>query len=943
MDALIVSAYISLILLTSNALRLPIDTDSKIKEITSIEVINKLHYGEIVTDPLPPWMKMRFQLSGKLVVMTLHQNPNITSNVPVLVTRDGAINRQEMQPIFGDGVYQSIEYRGSFHLSLHTTASGDYVYSVFGTFMLNNFEEYGIQPVENFDIETTPLHQVLKPQWGRTNHGGFTLTLNTIPKVLPTPEKKRNKRDAKTGSSEQWIELLMAVDFSVYDMWYKKSQGTSPQEKDQSTKQILRQFYSYVVNSIDMYFSVLPREVAFRTALVGIYVADRLEGAEWIEKLNRTTSQIGAVKSLKNFQEWSASRRGLPAHDHALAFTALDLLDEESEITTGITYLGSMCTISSHSLVEENFNFRVSLAAAHEIAHSLGADHDGANNRCEGDHGYMMDNNVYPSHSPNGKNKWKFSSCSIKAFMAEIHMIERFGVNCLSTFGDSSYDTKDKLGGEFETRLFEPYEATQEVDQMCIDEIGNGSAVCREMFMNSYYLVCFKLYCTDIGVKDINLREEYHYPTCIPIVPKAKIACGLKKWCSEYSSESAESDEVVELDCTEDEAAPGTSENCPFGDMPGSAFVAFNNFAEQVVTCQELIQEQPYMCYLQFVERRCCESCAAAHTGINNCEYGDGVEGCDASECDKYWSNTDMQTCCETCVKEGVTQPPTTAKPGCFGDKMFARFGIWNQGCEEGVLANPQSCYNTTEYAECCLSCDNFAAKVSPQVRFLKDCKFKDHDIFCWPSDCANYNDAQKKRCCFSCSGVQDIVDMKADFAESCEDTPGNIAELQNKPCSVLKESTSAYCYKNGIGDKCCATCSSFNVSSVSDCPYGDRQYLCEKSMCQDLLDRKQNVCCRTCATEMTSTAVPTFPITSTTALPETTYLLIQDSAEGQCFRNIQSLLTAVWILSKMGGCDRRFKLSRSFLWQNWCKYRHTNHVQIHLYVSMNVLPIYYW
>lgn len=82
-------------------------------------------------------------------------------------------------------------------------------------------------------------------------------------------------------------------------------------------------------------------------------------------------------------------------------------------MTVGFASIGTVCTRQKYSLSEEIGGFITLLVVAHEIAHGLGAFHDGIiglTDRC------AINNRDVMSPSLGGASSHRFSSCSINMF-----------------------------------------------------------------------------------------------------------------------------------------------------------------------------------------------------------------------------------------------------------------------------------------------------------------------------------------------------------------------------------------------------------------------------------------------------------------------------------------------------------------------------------------------
>ena len=87
------------------------------------------------------------------------------------------------------------------------------------------------------------------------------------------------------------------------------------------------------------------------------------------------------------------------------------------------------------SIVQDQGAFYGEQTAAHEIGHLLGSSHDGLNNFCSSEDGYMMMNHFSGSRSKK-LNTYEWSKCSSETIISFLRTDQ--GVRCLYNQPDAS-------------------------------------------------------------------------------------------------------------------------------------------------------------------------------------------------------------------------------------------------------------------------------------------------------------------------------------------------------------------------------------------------------------------------------------------------------------------------------------------------------------------------
>ncbi|KAI1723296.1 reprolysin (M12B) family zinc metalloprotease domain-containing protein [Ditylenchus destructor] len=249
----------------------------------------------------------------------------------------------------------------------------------------------------------------------------------------------------------------------------------------------------------------------------------------------RTIDGLEAVHVIRSWAE--ENKRILPAYEHVIVITRYDLMSQNNDSATqGMAYVGAMCSGSnSASVVEDVGGLSTVVIAAHEMAHSLGAFHDGSNANCSARNNFLMSPSSSGSEFGNNfDNAFMLSDCSL----AQIENFLRSNDSaCLRQYSQLSnsenYNTKftnikDKIT---ESEIKKKPGEVFDINKQCKLAFGPTYGVCRRRDYYYHYISPSADKCRRLWCKDRRLRR---YAPCetkafIPLMDGTK--CSQSGWC----------------------------------------------------------------------------------------------------------------------------------------------------------------------------------------------------------------------------------------------------------------------------------------------------------------------------------------------------------------------------------------------------------------------------
>ncbi|CAG9539327.1 unnamed protein product [Cercopithifilaria johnstoni] len=326
----------------------------------------------------------------------------------------------------------------------------------------------------------------------------------------------RNAKTRHDNSSFRYqIDILMVADYSVYTNFLDIVRGDE-YSAFSATKDYLYAIFEQMRSIYDG--NGLFENIPVTLNLASTMAIIREDDCPLAPFLNQTESndlenitQMNGLDAVNYVQKWVTDySQWIPAHNHITVLTKIDLLSPKGDSSTqGMAYVGAMCRVAeSASVVEDIGGMTTAVIAAHELAHSLGAFHDGAagsTEKCGGN--YLMSATVSGSDDEQKFfNTFKFSPNGT--------------ADCLLR----SKSRERRLRRTSQRKHRKPGELFVQQNQ-CKIAFGPHYSVCpRKEYLSKD--PCRRLWCKNRQLRKMGPCETKFY---LPLLDGTK--CGLDKWC----------------------------------------------------------------------------------------------------------------------------------------------------------------------------------------------------------------------------------------------------------------------------------------------------------------------------------------------------------------------------------------------------------------------------
>ncbi|KHN78009.1 ADAM family mig-17 [Toxocara canis] len=331
------------------------------------------------------------------------------------------------------------------------------------------------------------------------------------------------------------VDILMVADFSLYSGFIEILNGD-----EYSAQFAVNNYLNAIFEQVRAVYennTVFENEI-ISLNLVATFVVireqdcplmrtNKSENDTYSDNSTSMDLSMNALDAVHVVHEWiSKYSEWLPPHDHAIVITKFDLLSPKGDSSTqGMAYVGAMCRGSqSASVVEDIGAMATAMIAAHELAHSLGAFHDGSgeSSHCDSTLNYIMAPMVSGSDdNEKFRNSFKLSKCSLK-------QIETFLVN------DTSLCMRRHRGREKRLRRTSNSAGRRKPGEIFLQQhqckiaFGPDYGVCKHREYLRKKDPCRRLWCKNRNTKRFASCETKNY---LPLLDGTMCGPHKASWC----------------------------------------------------------------------------------------------------------------------------------------------------------------------------------------------------------------------------------------------------------------------------------------------------------------------------------------------------------------------------------------------------------------------------
>ncbi|XP_013077966.2 uncharacterized protein LOC106064023 [Biomphalaria glabrata] len=722
------SRYVTILILWNMLITSPIDSTQvqiyiNSEGLSDIDLPSKLQVSFSLNEQSRTKLDLRLEPHYHLdiPVYTVHKRKNgnyVTQKVDLVETKNVGIYRNvRHQALFQ--VTRSHELQSNVSIQTGQFHKDGHIYKVVKMNrvkreavddVMHAVESYDITPIINPKLDQIDL--VLKNKQKAPNiYEVPTKKSETRTHSQRKPHQARPKRSLTVPT--YYIDIAAFVDSTAFQKFLQHAGYNKT-----LTYLQMREYYAFLFSGINMIYQGLGSDkFKLQVSLSRLVVFEKASDFRFIFiptysyqtyfndfsfRTQVISTKVDSEKVFEKFNQYlTMSARDVTSHnDHAMFFVGSDLwvnyLNLIHQDILGLAHKSSLCETNgkSSSLIEENVDYTNLIVAAHELGHSLSAEHDSTNNDCTQKEDYLMTMVWNTDDSSKMKHLWQFSNCSLA-------YIESFITNLSHTaHGQMCLGRSKNVDGQFPEISHRLLGQEIPPSKQCQLRHGRLSYDCR---MTNYSDICTALYCYDPSEFQCKFRPAL-----------AGTSCGSGKVCKQGK-------------CVFEPSAPKVNENCMFGDSRMSSYES----------CNTSITKFNGHCYNSVRHRRCCHSCAAVVRNIPGCEYGDEYSYCHPGSC---FNTFYFKKCCYTCRNHrnltdsthNSTSVMTTAKSECLYD--LSRYCMVSLCSMESIRKL------------CCYTCKHYTPRTTVSVA---SCLYGDISKSCWPSDCSHSR--LRLLCCDTC------------------------------------------------------------------------------------------------------------------------------------------------------------------------------------------------
>ncbi|KAH9490654.1 Metalloprotease mig-17 [Bulinus truncatus] len=264
----------------------------------------------------------------------------------------------------------------------------------------------------------------------------------------------KSSRRKRRYISTYYVDVTAYLDYTCYSRFLKDALYDEVE-----TLKKIQEYYAFIFSGIDLiYQNFEANNVRPRVNLNKVLIFKSSASFKLVY-LFSLSNEIDTMSVLNNFTTFLNSTDGRDfsfPYDHAMLFVGSDLWTEKGDIL-GLAWVETLCRTDgySSSVIEDMGDYSAIIPAAHELGHSLAANHDGINNTCTYEDRYLMAPSLSAPTDITRQHPWRFSNCSVApiSYYVTTLSLTPDGQTCLSdalsVVGDLPDVSNRLLGQEY--------------------------------------------------------------------------------------------------------------------------------------------------------------------------------------------------------------------------------------------------------------------------------------------------------------------------------------------------------------------------------------------------------------------------------------------------------------------------------------------------------------